>query len=776
MPAASDSSLRGWRGPVIWLAVILPPLIVYSRTMAPGLIARGDSPKFQFLGSVLGTAHQPGYPLFICLSWMSTHLPAGTPAWRINLMTMLFGAGAAAFTSWAARGFGAPPVSSVAAGLGLAFGSVFWAQATRAEVYTLAALLLSLTLGLVARWQSTRRPGYLLGAVGAAALAAGHHPMIAFAAPALVAFVVMTDWRVLTRPLLLAACALMIALGLAQYLFIVIRTAQHAPFLEATALDVREIVDLWRGTQYQTQMLAFSWSDLLHTRLPLVWRIVAHELSLAGLLFAALGVIVLARRNLAAMVLLTLTGAGAFAFACTFNVPDVEVFVIPTFLALWLLVAVGLGVVERLPVWRPMMGRLAAAAITAGLSTVLVSRAYAQEDLSRETYDVNYFDAFFQRVHFPGSFLLDEDHEYENHQALRYKLYAENAARGPFHAGDLDEVNDPQSLLKTGRDVYAFEPARAFLEGRGLLFAPVTLSTLDMSRRPLFRAIGTAPCRDVSSGEWAIFNANDLLGPRLSMWIRAGGRGPGLDTARVTVYGQTDDPPADHATRLVGGARLDGREENFHRDVPAERQALIARLAQDGLTMPASQPFVGRDQFTLPLTGPRTGMAVHALSPRPTWLAVRFEAEGGTAGRFCASPTHGMVAFGDPSQRELELIGPHGDYVDSGWSDVDEAAGRRWTTAPRSRVQFTLADPIALKTVIVVKPASEVGDAPAALIVNGGSLETYLLQPGETRYEWIVPASALHRGHNEMVLAGPAPHDSRALGVRSFLLTRVPQP
>jgi hypothetical protein len=364
-------------------------------------------------------------------------------------------------------------------------------------------------------------------------------------------------------------------------------------------------------------------------------------LSPAGCLLAVIGAANLARRNQTALLLLALIGTAAFVFAWTFAVPDVEVFVIPTFLTLWLLAAVGLGAIERLPTGRPWLGRLAAASITAGLVAMLTWRAYAQEDLSRETYDIQYFDAFFQRVHFPGNFLMDEDQEYETQQALRYKLYAEHAARGAFHAGDLDELPDPRVLLTMGREVYAFEPARAYLEGRGLLFAPVALSTFDMSRRPLFRAVGTLPCRDVRSGEWAIFEAGELLGPRITMWIHSGALGPGLGTARVTVWAQTAERPLDAATRLVEGRPLEDRGDAFRADVLAELKALTTQLAKEALQVAVVQPFIGRDQLTLPLTGPRGGAAVLAVSPLPKWLAARFEAQGGAMGRFCASPVNG---------------------------------------------------------------------------------------------------------------------------------------
>ena len=46
---------------------------LYLATMQPDFGGPEDTPKFQFLGYVLGTAHQPGYPLYVPLS----HLEQG---------------------------------------------------------------------------------------------------------------------------------------------------------------------------------------------------------------------------------------------------------------------------------------------------------------------------------------------------------------------------------------------------------------------------------------------------------------------------------------------------------------------------------------------------------------------------------------------------------------------------------------------------------------------------------------------------------------------------
>lgn len=112
-------------------------LAVYGSTMYPGLAGIGDTPKFQFVGSVLGTPHSPGYPLYMLLSWAVTHLPAGTLAFRMNVMSVAFGAAAVGGFTLVLVELGCAPVVAAAGALSIAFGRVLWSQALLAEVYTL---------------------------------------------------------------------------------------------------------------------------------------------------------------------------------------------------------------------------------------------------------------------------------------------------------------------------------------------------------------------------------------------------------------------------------------------------------------------------------------------------------------------------------------------------------------------------------------------------------------------------------------------------------------
>ena len=67
-------------------------LLLYLRTLAPGVLG-GDSGEFQFAAWLGGFAHPTGYPLYLLLGWLWTHLlPLHDPAWRMNAFSALLGA------------------------------------------------------------------------------------------------------------------------------------------------------------------------------------------------------------------------------------------------------------------------------------------------------------------------------------------------------------------------------------------------------------------------------------------------------------------------------------------------------------------------------------------------------------------------------------------------------------------------------------------------------------------------------------------------------------
>ena len=85
------------------LLVALATLGVYLATIYPGVLDIGDATKFAFVGKVLGIPHAPGYPLYVVVSHLSRDLPFGTLAYRMNVMSAVFGSTTVALSYLIAR-------------------------------------------------------------------------------------------------------------------------------------------------------------------------------------------------------------------------------------------------------------------------------------------------------------------------------------------------------------------------------------------------------------------------------------------------------------------------------------------------------------------------------------------------------------------------------------------------------------------------------------------------------------------------------------------------
>lgn len=121
---------------VVGLAVLA--LDVYS---LPPSITLEDSGLFVMAADAAGVAHPPGYPLHTLLGKLFTWLPVGSVAWRVNLLSAVFGALTCAVVAWLARALTGSRVAAVVAGLACGAGREMWAQSIVAEVYTINTFL-----------------------------------------------------------------------------------------------------------------------------------------------------------------------------------------------------------------------------------------------------------------------------------------------------------------------------------------------------------------------------------------------------------------------------------------------------------------------------------------------------------------------------------------------------------------------------------------------------------------------------------------------------------
>lgn len=212
------------------LLIVVALLGLYLAT-APRTVVLEDDGLFILSSWFLGIEHPPGYPLFVLLGNLATHLPFGTPAWRVHALNGLFAALACGFIYIIARRLVSGRLPAYLAAFGFGVSETFWSQALIADVYPLHALLFFAMLSLAVEQHLAARQDDAAVARRMLATAlllglslANHWPLVVLSGPALLVLW-LPAWRALVRRLPQLIFALLV--GLLPYAWMVWRSHQH---------------------------------------------------------------------------------------------------------------------------------------------------------------------------------------------------------------------------------------------------------------------------------------------------------------------------------------------------------------------------------------------------------------------------------------------------------------------------------------------------------------------------------------------------------------------
>ena len=215
-----------------WLeaAVVAAALFALYAATSPRSLALEDDGLFVLSSYFLGIEHPPGYPLFTLLGKLATLLPFGSVAYRVHLVSALFGALTCAMIWMCARQIAPGRLPAYVSALGLGFSRTFWSQSVIAEVYTLNTFFLFLVLYLALRAQSQAGAGPR-ARLPAIAFVFGlslsnHWPLMLLAAPGLPVLLWPRRAELIQRlPLLV----LVFVLGLTPYAWMIVRSWAPLP-------------------------------------------------------------------------------------------------------------------------------------------------------------------------------------------------------------------------------------------------------------------------------------------------------------------------------------------------------------------------------------------------------------------------------------------------------------------------------------------------------------------------------------------------------------------
>lgn len=341
-PASTASALTA---PVVGAAVAVVALVAYLATMAPDLYSL-DSPELTTAAYRLGVAHAPGYPLYTLTGWLFSHaFPVSTVAFRLNLLSVLFGVAAAVATYALALRFTRRPLVAAGGALALAFSYWFWSDALAAEIYTLDVLLYAglLLAALAWRAEPTPRRAALVGLLFGLGCATRTTTLLYL--PALVAFAFVAGER---SPRAYGAAALGAAAGLAFYLYLPLRSAagvsigpgEYAPDGSLRVIDLATLGGLWdhvSAAAFRGDAFAYGPLEALRETGAFVARL-AGSFLVIGIPLGIAGIVRQWRSDRAALLLIAGTALPVTVFFINYGALDKEFMFLPAYAAwaLWL--------------------------------------------------------------------------------------------------------------------------------------------------------------------------------------------------------------------------------------------------------------------------------------------------------------------------------------------------------------------------------------------------------------------------------------------------------
>ena len=398
-PTAEPTSVAGRRthAAAVWLAGLGAFLLVfalYLRTLSPTVLYLQD-PKLldavmvQMQVAVLGITHPTGYPTYLMLTHLFTYLPVGDVAYRVNLGSAFYAALAVVAVYLTGLLLGKRVVAAAAGALAFGLGAALWSQAVIAEVYTLNALLVAMTIGVLLLWRVHGRDRYLLLSAFLMGLCLTNHLTSGLLLPAGVLLVALVDRSKLKDVGLLLKGAGLFLLGLTPYLYLPVRAAMDPPMDANNPTTFERFWYVVTGGNLTGSFFSFGPAEL-PGRMLFYGEHLLQNLPFLVVMVALTGAVVVLLRDRAAGIFLGFLFFGWLFYSIENDIPDVELYFIPTYLVLSLWAAAGFGAL--LDEAESLTGRLSKAARWGVIGTLCavmlllplfgVGKTYARSDMS----------------------------------------------------------------------------------------------------------------------------------------------------------------------------------------------------------------------------------------------------------------------------------------------------------------------------------------------------------------------------------------------------------
>lgn len=324
-------------------------LAFYLITAATG-VHEGDSAELAAAAHFLSFAHAPGYPLYLLLGHLFARLPVGDVAWRLNVMSAIFGASGVALLFLFLWRLLRALVPALLAAVAFALAFTFWQQATVAEVYTLNIFLLLVLLHLALGWEQAPPPArrsFLLLFALTFGLALGDHTNPVLFLPAFAWLAWTGGWRPHRDGGTVFWMLLLFLAGLSLYLYLPIRSLENPPVINWVKTDTFDkVVTVVTAKQFRTQMFAFGPATLL-LNLGKGFAFLVAQFPVVGFFLGLIGIRAAWHEDRRRALFLLLAGAPVILAAINYDIYDVHVYYLPFYLCFAVFLGYGLRYVGR---------------------------------------------------------------------------------------------------------------------------------------------------------------------------------------------------------------------------------------------------------------------------------------------------------------------------------------------------------------------------------------------------------------------------------------------
>jgi hypothetical protein len=203
----------------------LIPLIMYLLTLEHKVVG-GDTTWYAIQLPEMQVMVPTGYPTFSLIGKLMSMIPVGDLAYRLNLISAIFGSLTVLFLFLAVNKLTKNEIISLAGSLSFAFVLTFWSLSVRLEFDTLNSFFITLIIFTAFLFNESKLRRHLYFYFFCLGLSLTNHPIALFVMPAFLLYIIIINPRIFKSFKVISLSILFFILPLLLYAYIPIRSLQ----------------------------------------------------------------------------------------------------------------------------------------------------------------------------------------------------------------------------------------------------------------------------------------------------------------------------------------------------------------------------------------------------------------------------------------------------------------------------------------------------------------------------------------------------------------------